>query len=380
MILAILAGGRGARLKPLTNYTPKPMIKINNIPFLEYLIKIYSKYNLEKIYLLTGYKKKNIKKKFHKKYFNGVKVICIEEDKKMGTGGALYKLKNKIKKDFFLINGDTYLDVNLNNFYKKKIKPDLQIWVSKKNSSKDNNLNINRKKIIYYENKGPYVSAGLYFLKAKILKDIKYKYSSLEEDILKPLINKKKVNGEIIKNKFIDIGTHKNLKLIKKELSKSKKGIFLDRDGVINEDHGYTHKIKEFKFKKNIINYLLSLSKNYHFFIVTNQAGIAHGKFRLNEMLKFYNYIKYKLSENDILIDDMRFCPHHPNAKILKFKKKCKNRKPNNGMLLSIIKFWNIDIKKSFMIGDKISDQKAADKTNMKYFYYSDLILKKKYL
>ena len=298
----------------------------------------------------------------------------------MGTGGALYKLKNKIKKDFFLINGDTYLDVNLNNFYKKKIKPDLQIWVSKKNSSKDNNLNINRKKIIYYENKGPYVSAGLYFLKAKILKDIKYKYSSLEEDILKPLINKKKVNGEIIKNKFIDIGTHKNLKLIKKELSKSKKGIFLDRDGVINEDHGYTHKIKEFKFKKNIINYLLSLSKNYHFFIVTNQAGIAHGKFRLNEMLKFYNYIKYKLSENDILIDDMRFCPHHPNAKILKFKKKCKNRKPNNGMLLSIIKFWNIDIKKSFMIGDKISDQKAADKTNMKYFYYSDLILKKKYL
>ena len=62
MILAILAGGRGARLKPLTNYTPKPMIKINNIPFLEYLIKIYSKYNLEKIYLLTGYKKKYKKK------------------------------------------------------------------------------------------------------------------------------------------------------------------------------------------------------------------------------------------------------------------------------------------------------------------------------
>ena len=167
MILAVLAGGKGERLKPLTNLYPKPMLKINNIPFLEHLVRTYSKYNLEKIYLLTCYKKDIIFKKFHKKFYNGVQVICINERKPLGTGGALFKLKNKIKKDFFLINGDTYLDVNLNNFYSKKIKPDINIWLSKKNKSMDDKINIDNKKTLYFQKKGPLISAGLYFIKKK---------------------------------------------------------------------------------------------------------------------------------------------------------------------------------------------------------------------
>lgn len=380
MILAILAGGKGTRLKPLTKLTPKPMIKINKIPFLEYLIRNYSKYNLEKIYLLTGYKKEIIKKKFHKNIFNGVEVICIDEKKSMGTGGALYKLKKKIKKDFFLINGDTFLDINLNKFYKRKIKPDINIWISDKNKSKYNNIGIDNKKYLFFQKKGPFISAGFYFIKKKILEKISNKYISLEKDIINPLILKKKVKGEIIKNKFIDMGTHKNLRLLKKKFAKKNKGIFLDRDGVINEDHGYTYKIKDFRFKKKIIHFLKKLSKNYLLFIVTNQAGIAHGRFKLSNMLKFYNHLKFKLSEKNILINDMRFCPHHPDAKVIRFKKNCKNRKPNNGMLLSIINAWNINIKKSFMIGDKISDRDSAKKTNLKYFDYSKLLLNKKYL
>ncbi len=380
MILAILVGGEGKRLKPLTNLKPKPMIKINNIPFLEYLIRNYSKYNLEKIYLLTGYKHEIIKKKFNNKIYNGVEVTCINEKKPMGTGGALYKLKNKIKKDFFLINGDTYLDVNLNKFYKKKIKADINIWVSNKNKSEDNNINIDKKKFLFFDDKGPYVSAGLYYINTKILEKISNKYSSLETDIIKPLIQNKKVKGIIIKNKFIDMGTFKNLSVLKKKFLKKNKAIFLDRDGVINEDHGYVHKVRDFRFKKKIIKYLKKFSKNYYFFIVTNQAGIAHGKFKLNDMFKFYRHVKYKLSKENIFINDLRFCPHHPNGKIKKYKKKCKYRKPNNGMLLSLIEDWNINIKKSFMIGDKISDRDCAKKTKLKYFDYSKLLLEKKYL
>lgn len=380
MILAILAGGKGTRLKPLTNLTPKPMVKINKIPFLEYLIRNYSKYNLEKIYLLTGYKKEIIRKRFHKNIFNGVEVICIDEKRSLGTGGALYKLKKKIKKDFFLINGDTFLDINLNKFYKRKIKPDINMWVSDKNKSKYNNIGIDNKNFLFFQKKGLFISAGFYFIKIKILKKISNKYTSLEKDIISPLILKKKVKGEIINNKFIDMGTHKNLSLLKKKFAKKNKGIFLDRDGVINEDHGYTYKVRDFRFKKNITNFLSRLSKNYLLFIVTNQAGVAHGKFKLSDMFKFYNHLKFKLSEKNILINDMRFCPHHPNAKIIKFKKKCKNRKPNNGMLQSIINAWNIDIRKSFMIGDKTSDKDSAKKTNLKYFDYSKLILNKKYL
>ena len=101
MNLVILAGGKGLRLRPLTNQIPKPMVNINKRPFLEKLILNFSKYNLKKIFILTGYKYQKIHSTFDKKVFNGVKIICIREKKIMGTGGALYSLKKKNTRWFF---------------------------------------------------------------------------------------------------------------------------------------------------------------------------------------------------------------------------------------------------------------------------------------
>ena len=115
--LAILAGGKGSRIKKFTNNYPKPMVKFNNIHFLQYLINIYTKYPIDKIYILTGYKSEIIFKKFHNKTFNFTKIICLKEKKFMGTGGALFKLKSKVK-DFILVNGDTIFDIDLINFFK----------------------------------------------------------------------------------------------------------------------------------------------------------------------------------------------------------------------------------------------------------------------
>ena len=115
--IAILAGGKGSRIKNYLKNVPKPMLKFNNIHFLQYLINIYTKYPLDKIYILTGYKSDIIFKKFHNKTFNFTKVICLKEKKFMGTGGALFKLKSKVK-DFILVNGDTIFDIDLINFFK----------------------------------------------------------------------------------------------------------------------------------------------------------------------------------------------------------------------------------------------------------------------
>eukprot|EP00918_Siedleckia_nematoides_P043705 GHVU01095555.1.p2 GENE.GHVU01095555.1~~GHVU01095555.1.p2 ORF type:complete len:106 (-),score=8.97 GHVU01095555.1:467-784(-) len=101
MILVILAGGKGLRLKKLTSNNPKPMVKINKRPFLEKLILNYSKYNLKNIFILTGYKYNKIHNYFDKKFINGVEIKCINEKKIMGTGGALYKLKKYYKRKFF---------------------------------------------------------------------------------------------------------------------------------------------------------------------------------------------------------------------------------------------------------------------------------------
>ena len=102
MKLVIVAGGKGKRLGTITKKVPKPMVKVSDVTFLEYLILFYSKFDLDKIFIMTGYKSKIIYEKFNKKFFNGVEIICIRENKPMGNFGCLNKLKNKIHDNYFL--------------------------------------------------------------------------------------------------------------------------------------------------------------------------------------------------------------------------------------------------------------------------------------
>ena len=155
----------------------------------------------------------------------------------------------------------------------------------------------------------------------------------------------------------------------KKHYSK-KPAIFLDRDGTINYNYGYVHKFSDFKFRPHIIKGLRYLSKKKYFiFIVTNQAGLAKGKFKLSDLLLLHKKLKIFLKKKKIVINDIEYCPYHPKGIVKKYKKKSAYRKPGNLMIKKILKRWNVDLKKSFMIGDKKSDKLAAKKSNLYYEY-----------
>ena len=146
--------------------------------------------------------------------------------------------------------------------------------------------------------------------------------------------------------------------------------IFLDRDGTINYDSGYTHKFSKFKFRPNIIKGLQYLSKNnYLIFIVTNQAGVAKKKFKLSDLLYLNKQLINYLNKKKVTINKIEFCLYHPDSKILKYKKKSNYRKPGNLMIKKIFREWNINKMKSLMIGDSLSDKKAAEKSKL-YFEY----------
>jgi len=374
--LVILAGGRGSRIKNFTNLLPKPLLKFSGISLLRYIINNFSKYNIDKIYILCGYKGKLIHKEFHKKIINLVEINCIIEKKPMGTAGSLYSLKKIIKNDFILINGDTVFDIDLNKFIKsKKDKSIGSIALIKNKNYKSNKklvgLSLNRKKIIF-KNNSKFMNGGIYYLNKRILNYIKNVNSSLENDLMPNLIKKSLINGMVFENFFLDIGTPKNLQkanfLIPNYFKKP--AAFLDRDGVINYDKGYTYKIKDFKFRPGVISAIKYLNlKNYYIFIVTNQAGIAKGFFTVDDFYKLQKYIKHTLIKKKIFINDVKFSPYHPKGKIKKFSKKSNFRKPGNLMIESLFKEWNLNRKKSFMIGDKITDEKAANKSKIKFFY-----------
>ena len=131
--LVILAGGTGSRIKKHLNGKPKPMLKFNNKYFLNYVINNLSKYNFNKIIILTRYKSRIIHKNFDKTNFNFTDVECIKEKRKMGTGGALNLIKKKVN-DFILVNGDTIFNIDIEDFTNKIKKNCLGTLALKKKS------------------------------------------------------------------------------------------------------------------------------------------------------------------------------------------------------------------------------------------------------
>jgi len=369
--LVILAGGKGTRIKKFLKGNPKPLLNINNKPFLSYLLNHYSKFNFEKIFILAGYRGEKIKKKYNNKLVNLSKIEVIKEKTLLGTGGALSSLKNKKINDFILINGDSIFLINKFHDLKKNT-----IFLTNNNNyksnSKLNGLKLDKENYINFSKKSNLMNAGVYFFKKNFLKHISKKKISLENEVLPKLIEKGKISGKYENCFFLDIGTPKNFSLSSKLFKKKifKPAIFLDRDGVINYDNGYTHLFKNFKFKPNVLKALkLIQNKNYYIFIITNQAGIGKGIFKIEDFFRLHRQINNFLMKKNIYINDIKFCPYHPKAKIKKFRKKTNLRKPGNLMISEIIKSWDINLQKSFMIGDKSSDKLAAKKSKI-YFEF----------
>ena len=373
--LVILVGGKGTRIKRFTRKIPKPLIKINNNIFLEYILNYYSKYNFKKIFLLTGYKAYKFKK-YNNKRSHCSLIKCIKEKEKLDTGGALLQLKNIIKDEFILINGDSYIDYDLKKFINIPVK---KKYIGKMLLTKNLNYKTNKKlsdlNLIKNEVKfsGSFMNGGVYKFKKEIFKFISKK-SSLENEILPKLIKQGKICGQKSLKNFIDIGTYKNLKKASSFFKNQEKisAAFFDRDGVINHEKNYVHKMKDFTLRRGVIEAIGYLNKkNIKVFFVTNQAGIGKKLYSNKSYLIFHNKIIDYFRLKNVYIDDMEYSPFHINAKIKKYRKKSNFRKPGNLMIEKLVKKWGINRRKAFMVGDNKKDYLAAKKSKL-YFEYAE--------
>lgn len=134
--------------------------------------------------------------------------------------------------------------------------------------------------------------------------------------------------------------------------------IFLDRDGVINKEKNYVHKMEDFELESNVLDSLKEI-KDYFIFIVTNQSGIAKNIYTEKEFKDFDSTVCNFLMGNGVKITKTYYCPHS-------FKDKCSCRKPEIGLLLKAEKEFNINLKKSYFVGDKTSDILAGKRAGCK--------------
>ena len=138
-----------------------------------------------------------------------------------------------------------------------------------------------------------------------------------------------------------------------------KKIIYLDRDGVINEDFGYVSKIENFKFINGVFEACKEfLTLGYELIVVTNQSGIGRNYYSEDEFLELTKYMRNEFKKEDIDILNVYYCPHNPDED-------CSCRKPKAGMILQSLNDFEIDLNNSWLIGDKISDIECAKNANI---------------
>ena len=147
------------------------------------------------------------------------------------------------------------------------------------------------------------------------------------------------------------------------------RALFLDRDGVINEDYGYVHKIEDFHFREGIFDVCRAAQKaRLKIIVVTNQAGIGRGLYGYDEFSSLTAYMMNRMNEEGVTIEDIFHCPYHETGGIGHYRRSDADRKPGAGMIVKACSIHNINPLLSIMIGDNHSDLIAAQRAGIKLF------------
>lgn len=356
----ILSGGFGTRLSHVVSAVPKPMAPIKDRPFLEYIIQQLKNQGFNDYVFLTGYKSEVIEN-----YFKDLpNAKFIKEETALGTGGAILNAYEFLNNEFYVINGDTFFDIDfslLQDFGQDK--PCTLALRYSNNIARYGFAEINDNfGISSFTEKGKlpnnridgYINGGIYYIKKSVLRRFFDKFSgqfiSLETEIFPELLNNKELFGLPISGCFIDIGIpddyYKAQDLIPNWLKKeANPALFVDKDGTLIVNTEYPHG-KNFEIIESTIDIVKKYSeKNYYIIMVTNQAGIAKDKFNFISMQEGFEGIKSFYSKQGIEFDDIEFCPYHKDGIIKEYSYDSLLRKPNPGMILQACEKLKIDLK-----------------------------------
>lgn len=396
MKVVIMAGGKGTRIASVNADVPKPMIEIDGKPILQYQIECLVRQGFKDITLVIGYLGSIIEDYFKDgKDFNA-NISYIYEETPLGTAGALFFLKGKISEDFLLMNGDSILDVDIERFRKAHFSNGGLVTILTHPNSHpydsgviiaDENGVVKRwltkeEERTWYKNR---VNAGLHMISPKLLERfLSSEKKDLDRDVLKPLIDEKEIyiydSPEYIK----DMGTPDRYYSViqdirsglvqRRNLSQKQKAIFLDRDGTINKYVGFLTNIDDFELIDGVAEAIKLINQSgYLAIVVTNQPVIARGEVTIEELQEIHNKMETLLGNEGAYIDDIFYCPHHPDKGFEnerpEYKIVCDCRKPKPGMLFEAAKRYNIDLSESWMIGDGKNDVEAGRNAGCKVAY-----------
>ncbi len=400
MKTVIMAGGKGTRISSVASDIPKPMIKIEGKPVLEHEIECLRDQGFIDLIITVSHLGSVIMDYFGDGSRFGVQIQYFNEETPLGNAGALFKLRNQLKDDFLLLNADAIFDVDFNRFvdyHKQKgglvtlfTHPnshpyDSGVLIADENGAVETWLTKEDVRPQWYRNR---VNAGLHVINPSVLDmtgldsekvgtevDGKIVKVDLDRQILKPLCGTGKMfcydSSEYVK----DMGTPDRYEAVCKDfatgrvkaknLKQKQKAIFLDRDGTINRYVGFLRDIEQFELLPGVAEAIRKINgSGYLSIVITNQPVIARGEVTVPQLQEIHNKMETLLGAEGAYLDAIYYCPHHPHkgyeGEVPELKIECSCRKPKPGMLLKAAEDFNIDLSRSWMVGDGENDIKAG--------------------
>lgn len=381
-----MAGGKGTRLRSVTkDEIPKPLAAIAGKPILQWQVECLRRNGVMDIILVIGHLGEKIEEYFGDGSLFGVHISYFREKVPLGTAGALAELTDRLEKTFLLAFGDTIFDISISRMlafhYGKRAEASLfvhpnshpfdsDIVLRDKDDRVSGFLSKHEERTGWYDN---CVNAGFYIMERTLCDHIPLgQKTDLESQVLWPLAEKGGAIYAYSSPEYIkDVGTPERISAAERELQTSvvfarnlgnrQKCIFLDRDGTVNRHRGLISNPEQLELEPEAAEAIKLLnSSGYLIIIVTNQPVVARGMCSVEDVITIHNKLKTLLGQRGAYLDDILFCPHHPDKGYPEenpdYKISCHCRKPEIGMLEECASKYNIDLEKSWVVGDTTTD------------------------
>jgi D,D-heptose 1,7-bisphosphate phosphatase len=377
----ILAGGLASRLGDIAGSVPKSMLPVAGYPFIDHLAWNLRRHGIERIVLAGGRLGDVLAEHVGDGSRWGLRAEVVIEPEPLGTGGATALAAQRLEGDeFLLLNGDTLFDVNYLDLARVRRTTGASIAMALRevdDAARYGAVRLDAIRVTAFAEKsavGPgLVNGGVYVLARDALAGAPAGAFSLEHDVMPALVSARRVAGSVYPGAFIDIGIPEALAIASDEVAawRDMRMVLLDRDGVLNVDHGWTHTPEAWEWMPGAIDAVKAINDAGALaVVVTNQAGIARGLYTEAEYLAFERWIAQQLAENGAHLDAVYHCPHHPTVGDTELTRACDCRKPSPGMILAALRDFETDSARAVLVGDKESDLAAAAAAGVAAVHY----------
>ncbi len=383
---AILAGGLGTRLGALTGAMPKPLLERAGRPFLVWLLRELSRYGVTEFLLLTGHLSEEVERalpSIQRQLPRQVRISISKEPMRAGTGGAVFHAAAHLHERFLLCNGDSLFDANLGALLAGASRdgPGVigrMLLCDLADASRYGVVTLEGDRVTTFQQRPPpgtpgVINAGVYVLNRGLLPFLRPD-CSLEADILPAQAAAGTLRGTVARGYFRDIGVPMDFNAANDELLalRGRRALFLDRDGVINVDHGHVGTRQRFEWMPGALDAIAHAADlGWHVFVVTNQSGVARGFYSGADVTSLMDWIGDEARRHGGTIDDWRHCPFHPDAAEPAFRAVSDWRKPMPGMVLDLIRAWELNPARCAMIGDQDTDLQAAASAGIRGYRFA---------